>query len=232
MDYDKERKDEPDPEGLLQWYYDSGVDINFAYEAVKLELKGEKLADLHEVPFDINQDKLKSFMHGVDLTELDSILHQGLLSHRKQGSRTKRETAFPMFVSFVRPSSHDILGAYRSCPIYNGFGPGDSRKGKIAVMVDPEYTLARSFLAARVWYGPYQTHADEWESTVDQIPSNHIVGLVCHPDDQAVLVEKLEQNQGLKIKLYDIEGNMLWPEQKTKEEVAAIFKSEVFEFTF
>lgn len=207
-----------------------------AYAGIKLleSIAGERiLPDLHETPINIRQYDIPMFYHGFPASILESILTEGIDSSREQARKKglridvgSGESAFPMFVSMSRAawisaySRYD--GSYRGSSAYLKYGAGGGH-GNLTAIIDPEFGHSRSFNSSDMEWRQYKCFNDEYQATVDTIPSSAIVGIVCEPKQAEATITALEQ-LGSKIKLYDIDGNLIWPENIPFEQVQKSFQ--------
>ena len=180
---------------------------------------------------------------------LENVLSNGLFSDRKLreilGKEEKyqmQETAFPMYVSFCRPRKYEgpwasyskneadeAGGAYRQSSIWGNYGPSDRVPRQIAAIIDFDFIMPKSFKADHVEWFFMETHRDEYESTIDHIPPDKIIGLICAPEIKDEMTNFMEKSTRKDVKLYDIYGNLFWPNEKSKEEVATDFKRNVLD---
>ena len=232
----------------IQWTFFFENDELYA----KLRLKEIILAkpnSLNLKECDINQDDLPLFLHGFSDQNLENVLSNGLFSDRKLreilGKEEKyqmQETAFPMYVSFCRPRKYEgpwasyskneadeAGGAYRQSSIWGNYGPSDRVPRQIAAIIDFDFIMPKSFKADHVEWFFMETHRDEYESTIDHIPPDKIIGLICAPEIKDEMTNFMEKSTRKDVKLYDIYGNLFWPNEKSKEEVATDFKRNVLD---
>lgn len=224
-------KDDYDRNGMLHWGYWSREETNYAKEILKqLIMDSKKSTTSKDIPYDLNQDHIPAFIHGFDFQDLSLILENGLQSLQRLRSTSYKfdsypNTAFPMFISFARPRIRSGTSGYRSTSILDFYGPSDYTYNKLAAVIRSDYLIPRSFHAERIPYGQFiETHYDEFESTVDAIPADKICGLICNPSKKDEVIEILIKYDRQDIYLYDLDGNVIWPKEISRHEVAKNFK--------
>lgn len=235
VQYCKSCEEQYAPSGHLQWCPYISADERFVEKRLLELINGRReLPACADIPFEINQSKFPGFFYGFDTSSLPTVLSKGILSYRKmfgkggnRGDFDTSEPAFPMFVSLSRPISSPVPFAeargYQTSTIYGNYGPGEYVSDKIAAIIDPDFIVSRSFMAAGAHWGFYQTHLDEYESTVDTIPPDKIIGFICHPHKKEKIIAQLRMHPK-RYFLYDLDGNLLWPHEMGKEDVASEFR--------
>lgn len=186
----------------------------------ELLTNSELTPDSSEVVFDLNNlDYLCSY-HGFEIRNLEQVLRDGLKSDYTLSQENNRpvdqNTAFPHSVSLSR-------GKLTSNSAVCMYGPvADSHK--IAAIIDPKFILPRSFISTEVYHNYCKTYLDECQSIDEQIPAPAICGLVCHPSMSDKVIEILN-SIGSRIKLYDTNGNLIYPETESREEISTQFNN-------
>ena len=185
---------------------------------------------------DINQWDLSMYFHGMRISDLRSVLESGVKSHRELGKVQgvpAIESAFPMCVSFSRPTQKGYYGetAYMDSYVVKanyGASGMNSARGLTTVIPKFGYIFPHSMSAREIDYRGYQTTPDEWESTGSSIPPGEIYGLICNYDlsdeinlgveqeqwkkDERDEIIRMIQESGRDVKLYGPDGSLLWPE--------------------
>jgi len=194
-------------------------------------LTGQKiLPDQRSLPIDIRQNRFWYFYHGFPIKKIAMILDEGIKSNRRLAAEGKSEvsdSAFPMFISMVIPYGggygYNKNNKYLNTSTSKVWGAGESSDGKVTAIINPDYVSSRSFHARDLEWRFYQCYNDEYESLFDLIPPEHILGIICTDREKEKVTEILVKKKS-KMKVYNIHGDQLYPEQKSHIDVTEEYK--------